>query len=43
MVTHDYGNSDVLKVLSKVVEGTPRVETFEVTNLTSHEIAANAI
>jgi len=34
---------EVLKVLSKVVEGTPRVETFEVANSTSHEIAASAV
>jgi heme-degrading monooxygenase HmoA len=34
---------EVLKALSKVVEGTPRVETFEVANSTSHEIAASAI
>lgn len=33
----------VLKALSEVVEGTPRVETFEVANSTSHEIAASAI
>ncbi len=33
----------VLKALSKVVEGTPRVETFEVANSTSHEIAASAV
>ena len=33
----------VLKALSKVVEGTPKVETFEVANSTSHEIAASAI
>ena len=33
---------EVLKALSKVVEGTPRVETFEVANSTSHEIAASA-
>ena len=33
----------VLKALSQVVEGTPRVETFEVANSTSHEIAASAI
>ena len=32
----------VLKALSKVVEGTPRVETFEVANSTSHQIAAKA-
>ena len=33
----------VLKALSKVVEGTPTVETFEVANSTSHEIAASAV
>ena len=32
----------VLKALSKVVEGTPKVETFEVANSTSHQIAAKA-
>ena len=35
--------AEVLKALSKVVEGTPRVETFEVANSTSHAIAASAI
>ena len=34
---------EVLKALSKVVEGTPRVDTFEVANSTSHEIAAKAV
>jgi heme-degrading monooxygenase HmoA len=33
---------EILKTLSKVVEGTPRVETFEVANSTSHQIAAKA-
>ena len=33
---------DILKMLSKVVEGTPRVEHFEVANSTSHQIAAKA-
>ncbi len=33
---------DILKMLSKVVEGTPRVEQFEVANSTSHQIAAKA-
>ena len=33
---------EVLKALSKVVEGTPRVESFEVANSTSHQIAAKA-
>ena len=31
----------VLKVLAKVVEGTPRVQTYEVCNSTFHKIAAN--
>jgi heme-degrading monooxygenase HmoA len=34
---------EVLKALSKVVEGTPRVEAFEVANSTSHQIAASAV
>ena len=34
---------EVLKALSNVVEGTPRVESFEVANSTSHEIAASAV
>jgi len=34
---------DVLRILSKVVEGMPVVETFEVANSTSHEIAAGAV
>ncbi len=33
---------EVLKILSKVLEGTPRVESFEVANSTSHQIAAKA-
>ena len=33
---------EILKTLSKVVEGTPRVETYEVANSTSHQIAAKA-
>ena len=34
---------DVLRILSKVVEEMPIVETFEVANSTSHEIAASAV
>jgi heme-degrading monooxygenase HmoA len=34
---------EILKALSKVVEGTPRVETFEVANSTSHQIAASTV
>jgi heme-degrading monooxygenase HmoA len=33
----------VLKVLAKVVEGTPRVQTYEVCNSTFHKIAALAV
>jgi hypothetical protein len=32
----------VLNSLSKVVEGTPKVQTYEVINSTSHKIAARA-
>ena len=32
----------VLKALSRVVEGIPRVETFEVANSTAYQIAASA-
>ena len=31
---------EVLKALAKVLEGTPRVETYEVSNSTFHKIAA---
>ncbi len=31
---------EVLKILAGVVEGTPQVETYEVTNSTFHKIAA---
>jgi heme-degrading monooxygenase HmoA len=34
---------EILKTLSKVVEGTPRLETYEVANSTSHEIAASVV
>ena len=34
---------EVLKALSKVIEGAPQVETFEVSNSTSHQIAASAV
>jgi hypothetical protein len=39
----DYGRGtyrEVVKVLARVVEGTPRVETREVSNSTFHKIAA---
>jgi hypothetical protein len=31
---------EVTKILARVVEGTPRVETYEVSNSTFHKIAA---
>lgn len=34
------GYSEVTKILSKLVEGTPRVKTYEVANSTFHKIAA---
>jgi heme-degrading monooxygenase HmoA len=34
--------TEILKILSKVVEGAPKVESFEVANSTSHQIAAKA-
>jgi hypothetical protein len=34
---------DVLRMLSKVVEKMPTVETFEVANSTPHQIAASAL
>ena len=39
--SYDRGHyAEVTKILSKVVEGTPRVETYEVANSTFHKIAA---
>lgn len=32
--------AEVTKILSRLVEGTPKVETFEVANSTFHKIAA---
>jgi hypothetical protein len=32
--------SEVTKILARVVEGTPKVETYEVSNSTFHKIAA---
>jgi hypothetical protein len=34
--------AEVTKILAKVVDGTPRVETYEVANSTFHKIAAAA-
>ena len=36
------GYPELLKTLSTVVEGTPTVETFEVSNSTCHKIVAQA-
>ena len=35
--------ADVLKVLEPMVEGTPQVQTYEVTNSTFHKIPVRAI
>jgi heme-degrading monooxygenase HmoA len=35
------GYQEVLKTLSKVVEGNPKIETYEVANSTFHKIAAH--
>ncbi len=34
---------EILRALARVIEGTPKVETFEVGNSTSHQIAASAV
>ncbi|MBM2805816.1 MAG: hypothetical protein HW419_3709 [Deltaproteobacteria bacterium] len=34
---------EILRTLSGVIEGTPVVESFEVANSTSHQIAASAV
>ena len=34
------GYPEILKIVSKVVEGTPKVETFELANSTFHKLAA---
>ena len=36
------GYPGILKILAKVVEGTPKVETFELSNSTLHKLAAKA-
>ena len=33
---------EILKIVAKVVEGTPKVETFELSNSTLHKLAAKA-
>jgi hypothetical protein len=34
---------EVLKIMSKVVEGNPKVETFELSNSTFHKVAAKGV
>ena len=36
------GYPEVLKIVSKIVEGTPKVETFELLTSTLHKLAAKA-
>jgi quinol monooxygenase YgiN len=36
------GYTEVLKELNKLIEGTPRVQTYDVANSTAHNIAARA-
>lgn len=36
------GYPEILKIVAKVVEGTPKVETFELSNSTLHKLAAKA-
>ena len=36
------GYPEILKTLAKVIEGTPKVETFELSNSTLHKLAAKA-
>jgi hypothetical protein len=36
------GYPEILKIVAKVVEGTPRVETFELSNSTLHKLGARA-
>ena len=36
------GYPELLKIVAKVVEGTPRVETFELASSTAHKLTARA-
>ena len=36
------GYAEVTKILEKVIDGTPKLETYEVANSTFHKIAAGA-
>jgi hypothetical protein len=37
------GYAEVTKILEKVIDGTPKLETYEVANSTFHKIAAAAV
>jgi hypothetical protein len=37
------GYPDVLKTLSNVIEGTPKVETFDLSSSTLHKVAAKGV
>ena len=37
------GYAEVTKILAKVIDGTPKLETYEVANSTFHKIAAAAV
>jgi hypothetical protein len=39
---HRAGYPDVLRALAKVIDGTPKVEMFEVSNSTFHKLASAA-
>jgi hypothetical protein len=36
------GYPEILKIVTKVLDGTPNVQTFEVSNSTLHKLAAKA-
>ena len=36
------GYPEILKIVSKVIDGTPKVENFELSTSTLHKLAANA-
>ncbi|HWO02324.1 MAG TPA: hypothetical protein VNS63_23970 [Blastocatellia bacterium] len=37
------GYPEILKILAKVVDGTPKVETFELSSSTLHKLAAKGV
>jgi heme-degrading monooxygenase HmoA len=40
---HRAKHPEVLKALARVIEGTPILQSFEIANSTSHQIAASAV